>query len=136
MREGRTVYDNIKKSILFILPTNGGEALTILAAIALVAALIAAGIAWHPAGDLAGPTEEAPGRGTVFGLALLKLAALGAAGVYDGPLNGPNLEEREELDLDQLPDESETPPPAYASDFTLLDTALVDPLAFHHRVEQ
>ena len=35
VREGRNVYDNIKKSILFILPTNGGEALTILAAIAL-----------------------------------------------------------------------------------------------------
>ncbi len=35
VREGRTVYDNIRKSILFILPTNGGEALTILAAIAL-----------------------------------------------------------------------------------------------------
>ncbi|HKJ76046.1 MAG TPA: cation transporting ATPase C-terminal domain-containing protein, partial [Gammaproteobacteria bacterium] len=33
--EGRTVYDNIKKSILFILPTNGGEALTIIGAIAL-----------------------------------------------------------------------------------------------------
>ena len=35
VEEGRTVYDNIKKSILFILPTNGGEALTILAAITL-----------------------------------------------------------------------------------------------------
>ena len=35
VKEGRTVYDNITKSILFILPTNGGEALTILAAIAL-----------------------------------------------------------------------------------------------------
>jgi len=35
IREGRTVYDNIKKSILFILPTNGGEALTILAAVAM-----------------------------------------------------------------------------------------------------
>jgi magnesium-transporting ATPase (P-type) len=32
--EGRTVYDNIRKSILFILPTNGGEGLIILAAIA------------------------------------------------------------------------------------------------------
>jgi magnesium-transporting ATPase (P-type) len=32
---GRTVYDNIKKAILFILPTNGGEALIILAAILL-----------------------------------------------------------------------------------------------------
>ncbi len=35
VEQGRTVYDNIKKSILFILPTNGGEALTILAAIIL-----------------------------------------------------------------------------------------------------
>jgi magnesium-transporting ATPase (P-type) len=35
VEEGRTVFDNIKKSILFILPTNGGEALTILAAILL-----------------------------------------------------------------------------------------------------
>jgi len=34
IEEGRTVYDNIRKSIMFILPTNGGEALTILAAIA------------------------------------------------------------------------------------------------------
>ncbi len=32
---GRTVYDNLKKATLFILPTNGGEALIILAAIAL-----------------------------------------------------------------------------------------------------
>ena len=31
--EGRTVYDNIKKSITFILPTNGGEAGVIIAAI-------------------------------------------------------------------------------------------------------
>jgi magnesium-transporting ATPase (P-type) len=31
--EGRTVYDNIKKSITFILPTNGGEAGLIIAAI-------------------------------------------------------------------------------------------------------
>jgi magnesium-transporting ATPase (P-type) len=35
VEEGRTVYDNLKKAILFILPTNGGEALTILAAVAL-----------------------------------------------------------------------------------------------------
>ncbi|MGR5471479.1 cation transporting ATPase C-terminal domain-containing protein, partial [Vibrio astriarenae] len=27
------VYDNLKKAILFILPTNGGEALIILAAV-------------------------------------------------------------------------------------------------------
>ncbi|MFA5531137.1 MAG: cation-transporting P-type ATPase [Thiohalomonadaceae bacterium] len=33
VEEGRTVYDNIRKSILFILPTNGGEAFTISIAI-------------------------------------------------------------------------------------------------------
>jgi calcium-translocating P-type ATPase len=33
VEEGRTVYDNLKKSILFILPTNGGEAMIIIAAI-------------------------------------------------------------------------------------------------------
>ncbi len=33
VEEGRTVYDNLKKAILFILPTNGGEALVIIAAI-------------------------------------------------------------------------------------------------------
>lgn len=33
IEEGRTVYDNLKKAILFILPTNGGEALIIIAAI-------------------------------------------------------------------------------------------------------
>ncbi|MDX2463014.1 MAG: cation-transporting P-type ATPase [Porticoccus sp.] len=35
VEEGRTVYDNIKKAILFILPTNGGEALIILTAVVL-----------------------------------------------------------------------------------------------------
>lgn len=33
VEEGRTVYDNLKKAILFILPSNGGEAFIILAAI-------------------------------------------------------------------------------------------------------
>ena len=35
VEEGRTVYDNLKKSIAFILPTSGGEALVVIAAIAL-----------------------------------------------------------------------------------------------------
>jgi len=35
VEEGRTVYDNLKKTILFILPTNGAEALLVLAAVAL-----------------------------------------------------------------------------------------------------
>jgi magnesium-transporting ATPase (P-type) len=33
VRSGRTVYDNLKKSILFMLPTNGGQAFTVVAAI-------------------------------------------------------------------------------------------------------
>ncbi|MBU0480418.1 MAG: cation-transporting P-type ATPase [Proteobacteria bacterium] len=33
VKEGRTVYDNIRKAITFILPTNGGEAGLIIAAI-------------------------------------------------------------------------------------------------------
>jgi len=35
VEEGRTVYDNLTKAILFILPTNGGQALVILGAILL-----------------------------------------------------------------------------------------------------
>jgi magnesium-transporting ATPase (P-type) len=35
VEEGRTVYDNIRKAVLFILPTNGGEALIILGAVLL-----------------------------------------------------------------------------------------------------
>jgi magnesium-transporting ATPase (P-type) len=35
VEEGRTVYDNLKKSIVFVLPTNGGEAAVIVAAILL-----------------------------------------------------------------------------------------------------
>jgi magnesium-transporting ATPase (P-type) len=35
VEEGRTVYDNVKKAITFILPTNLGEALTIVAAVAV-----------------------------------------------------------------------------------------------------
>ena len=33
VEEGRTVYDNLRKAIVFILPTNGGEALVIIGAI-------------------------------------------------------------------------------------------------------
>ena len=35
VEEGRTIYDNLRKTLLFILPTNGGEAGTILMAIGL-----------------------------------------------------------------------------------------------------
>lgn len=33
VEEGRTVYNNLRKALLFILPTNGGEALIVMAAI-------------------------------------------------------------------------------------------------------
>jgi magnesium-transporting ATPase (P-type) len=39
VREGRTVYDNVVKVIAWTLPTNGGEAMTIIAAIAFGLAL-------------------------------------------------------------------------------------------------
>jgi len=35
VEEGRTVYDNLKKAIVFLLPVNGGESLSIIAAILL-----------------------------------------------------------------------------------------------------
>ena len=35
VEEGRTVYDNLKKAILYILPTNGGQSFTIIAAITM-----------------------------------------------------------------------------------------------------
>lgn len=34
VREGRTVYDNLKKAILFLLPINGGESMALVAAVA------------------------------------------------------------------------------------------------------
>ncbi len=39
VEEGRTVFDNLKKAILFILPTNGGEAFILVTAILLGRAL-------------------------------------------------------------------------------------------------
>ena len=39
VEEGRGVYDNLKKSIIFILPSSGGEALVIIAAIVMGQAL-------------------------------------------------------------------------------------------------
>src|SRR5262249_21302157 len=35
VRQGRTVYDNLKKAIVFMLPVNGGESLCVMAAILL-----------------------------------------------------------------------------------------------------
>ncbi len=48
VREGRVVFDNIKKSLLFVLPTNGGEAGVILLAVfaGLAMPVTAAQILW------------------------------------------------------------------------------------------
>jgi magnesium-transporting ATPase (P-type) len=48
VHEGRTVYDNIRKVIAWTLPTNGGEALTVVAAIAFgfIMPMTAAQILW------------------------------------------------------------------------------------------
>ena len=35
VEEGRTIYDNLRKTLLFIMPTNGGQAFTLIVAIAL-----------------------------------------------------------------------------------------------------
>jgi calcium-translocating P-type ATPase len=35
VREGRTVYDNLKKAVAFLLPVNGGESLSLLVAVLL-----------------------------------------------------------------------------------------------------
>ncbi|WP_295393590.1 HAD-IC family P-type ATPase [uncultured Thiodictyon sp.] len=48
VEEGRTVYDNLRKTLLFILPTNGGEAGTLLMAIGfgLVLPILPVQILW------------------------------------------------------------------------------------------
>ena len=48
VREGRGIYDNVRKFILFMLPTNGGEALIVFSAIAfgLLLPLTAAQVLW------------------------------------------------------------------------------------------
>lgn len=48
VEEGRTIYDNLRKAILFVLPTNGAEGLVMLAAVAfgLVLPLTPVQILW------------------------------------------------------------------------------------------
>ena len=50
VEEGRTVYDNLKKTVTFLLPINGGESLTLLLAVLLGIALPILPLAqlpWH-----------------------------------------------------------------------------------------
>jgi magnesium-transporting ATPase (P-type) len=48
VEEGRTIYDNLRKTILFLLPTNGGQSLIIVAAIlaGMVLPIIPVQILW------------------------------------------------------------------------------------------
>ena len=40
VEEGRRIYDNIRKSVVFLLPTNGAQSLVILAAVLLCCAAL------------------------------------------------------------------------------------------------
>src|SRR5690606_21796610 len=69
--EGRTVYDNIRKFILFMLPTNGGEALVVIAAILfqLTLPLTPAQVLWinlATSGTLGLALAFEPGEGDVM----------------------------------------------------------------------
>ncbi len=106
VREGRTVYDNLMKVISWTLPTNGGEALTILAALAfglalpitpvqilwinmITAATLGLTLAFEP--TEAGAMRRAPrtaGRGILSGRLLWRIGfvsvlfLIGAFGMY------------------------------------------------------
>ena len=79
VREGRVVFDNIKKSLLFILPTNGGEAGVILLAVFAGLALpITAGA--DPLGQHGHHRHAGAGAGLRAGRARRHAAPAAAAG--------------------------------------------------------
>lgn len=101
VREGRAVYDNVRMFILFMLPTNGGEALVVIAAILfeLTLPLTAAQVLWinlatvstlgvalafEPAeGDVMRRPPRPPGEALLSGFFIWRIAfvsALMAAG--------------------------------------------------------
>jgi magnesium-transporting ATPase (P-type) len=106
VREGRAVYDNLKKFILFMLPTNGGEALVVIAAILLELTLplspaqvlwinmvtsgtLGLALAFEPAeGDIMGRRPRSPGTPLLSGffvwrvLLVSVLMMLGAFGLF------------------------------------------------------
>lgn len=91
VRAGRTVYDNLKKAILFILPTNGGEALVLIAAILFASTLpitalqilwvnmvtavtLALALAFEPAEpDVMGRPPRAPGEAILSGFLIWRI---------------------------------------------------------------
>jgi magnesium-transporting ATPase (P-type) len=106
VREGRAVYDNLKKFILFMLPTNGGEALVVIAAILLQLTLplspaqvlwinmvtsstLGLALAFEPAeGDIMGRRPRPPGTPLLSGffvwrvLLVSMLMMFGAFGLF------------------------------------------------------
>lgn len=96
VEQGRTIYDNLRKSILFMLPTNGGESLVIVAAILagfalpmsplqilwvnmVVAVTLAFALAYEPAeeGIMTRPPRE-PGRPLLDGIFLWRVLFVSA----------------------------------------------------------
>jgi magnesium-transporting ATPase (P-type) len=96
VEQGRTVYDNLRKAILFILPTNGGEALIILVALALgivlpmtpvqilwvnmiTAVTLALALAFEPAEpDVMRRPPRRPGAPLLSGFMIWRIAWVGA----------------------------------------------------------
>ena len=106
VREGRAVYDNLRKFILFMLPTNGGEALVVVAAILfnltlpltpaqvlwinmVTSSTLGLALAFEPAesGIMARP-PRAPGNGLLSGFFVWRVAMVstlmmtGALGLF------------------------------------------------------
>jgi magnesium-transporting ATPase (P-type) len=103
VEEGRAVYDNLRKALLFILPTNGGETLTLIAAILLGRALpitpvqilwvnmitavtLALALAFEPSeGDVMKRPPRAPNAPILSGFLLWRIAFVSliiVAGVF------------------------------------------------------
>ncbi|MDF1821526.1 MAG: HAD-IC family P-type ATPase [Alcanivoracaceae bacterium] len=98
VREGRTVYDNIVKAILFVLPTSLVEAAVLLMAILLAVAMpvtpvqvlwvnmitavtLAIALAFEPGEpDIMQRQPRRPGRGLITGLLLRRLLLIGLVG--------------------------------------------------------
>jgi potassium/sodium efflux P-type ATPase len=95
VEEGRTIYDNLRKSILFILPTNAAQALVIVTAIVLgldlpltptqilwvnmvTAVTLALALAFEPAEpDIMGRPPRTPGRSILDRFFLWRIGFVG-----------------------------------------------------------
>ncbi|MDN5571886.1 MAG: cation-transporting P-type ATPase, partial [Propionibacteriaceae bacterium] len=96
VEQGRTIYDNLRKSILFMLPTNGGESVVIIAAILLgfalpmsplqilwvnmvIAVTLALALAYEPSEEgIMERTPREPGRPILDGVLLWRVIFVSA----------------------------------------------------------